>query len=137
MDAKVADEVKKHFSTAEGTISLTGGAKKWICIPCKKTITGSATKLRAHLLTIYKSSLPRCCSCSAGPQFINSGCRSGTCSPTSEGPGPRSGSGQVQVQTTMHLIFYICRPTKRQDMLHSKSESDIQNSMLLCLNHGH
>jgi hypothetical protein len=50
MDAKVADEVKKHFSTAEGTISLTGGAKKWICIPCKKPITGSATKLRAHLL---------------------------------------------------------------------------------------
>ena len=106
MDAKVADEVKKHFSTAEGTISLTGGAKKWICIPCKKTITGSATKLRAHLLTIYKSSLPRCCSCSAGPQFINSGCRSGTCSPTSEGPGARSGSGQVQVQTTMYRTMF-------------------------------
>ena len=50
MDAKVADEVNKHFSTAEGTISFSGGAKKWICIPCKKPITGSATKLRARLL---------------------------------------------------------------------------------------
>ena len=44
------DEVKKHLSVADGTISLTGGAKKWICIPYKKPITGSATKLRAHLL---------------------------------------------------------------------------------------
>ena len=46
----MADEVKKHFRVADGTISVTGGAKKWICIPCKKPITGSATKLRAHLL---------------------------------------------------------------------------------------
>ena len=44
----MADEVKKHFRAADGTISLTGGAKKWIYIPCKKPITGSATKLRAH-----------------------------------------------------------------------------------------
>ena len=50
MDAKVADEVKKHFSTAEGIVSLTRGARKWICIPCKKPITDSATNLRAHLL---------------------------------------------------------------------------------------
>ena len=50
MDAKVANEVKKHFSTAEGTISLTWGAKKWICIPCKKPITALAIKLRARLL---------------------------------------------------------------------------------------
>ena len=50
MDAKVADEVKKHFRPAEGAISTTGGAKKWNCLACKKVITGSATKLKAHLL---------------------------------------------------------------------------------------
>jgi hypothetical protein len=50
MDAKVAAEVKKHFRVADGTISLTGGAEKWICIACNKAITGSATKLRAHCL---------------------------------------------------------------------------------------
>ncbi len=50
MDAKVAGEVKKHFRRAEGAISVTRGAKKWECIACKKIITGSATKLKAHLL---------------------------------------------------------------------------------------
>ena len=50
MDSKVAGEVKKHFRPAEGAISVTGGAKKWECIGCKKIVTGSATKLKAHLL---------------------------------------------------------------------------------------
>ena len=48
MDSKVADAVKKHFRLADGVISLTGGAKKWECLACKKLITGSATKLKAH-----------------------------------------------------------------------------------------
>ena len=50
MDSKVAGEVKKHFRPAEGAISVTGGAKKWECIACKKIVTGSATKLKAHLM---------------------------------------------------------------------------------------
>jgi hypothetical protein len=52
MNAKVANEVKKHFKIADSTISLSGGAKKWVCTGCKKVITGSATKLKAHLLAI-------------------------------------------------------------------------------------
>jgi len=48
MDGKVADEVKKHFSAAEGTISLTGGAMEWISIFCKKAVIGSTMKLRGQ-----------------------------------------------------------------------------------------
>jgi hypothetical protein len=50
MNAKVATEVKKHFRVADGTISLTGAAKKWFLIACNEAITGYATTLRAHLL---------------------------------------------------------------------------------------
>jgi hypothetical protein len=50
MDPKVAIEVKKHFRPGETEISTTGGSKKWHCLACKKVITGSATKLKAHLL---------------------------------------------------------------------------------------
>ena len=56
MDPKVANEVKKHFMHAQGAISMTMGAKslskRWICNACKKVITGSNTKLKAHLLAI-------------------------------------------------------------------------------------
>lgn len=60
MDVKVANEVKKHFKVADGTISLTGGSKKWQCIACEKVITGSATKLRAHLLAITGFNVAAC-----------------------------------------------------------------------------
>lgn len=60
MDSKVADEVKKHFKVADGTISLTGGAKKWKCIACKKQITGSATRLKAHLLGVSGHNVAAC-----------------------------------------------------------------------------
>jgi len=43
MNAKVSDEVKKHYRAADITISQTGGAKKWICVACEKPITSSAT----------------------------------------------------------------------------------------------
>jgi len=46
----VANEVKKHFMHAQGAISMTGGAERWICNACEKVNTGSDTKLKAHLL---------------------------------------------------------------------------------------
>ena len=60
MDNRIAIEVKKYFKVADGTISLTGGAKRWNCLFCKKTITGSATKLRAHLLGVRGANVAAC-----------------------------------------------------------------------------
>ena len=60
MDVKVADAVKKHFKATDIAISQTGGSRKWQCLACEKVITGSATKLRAHLLGISGHNVAPC-----------------------------------------------------------------------------
>lgn len=60
MDNRGAIEVKKHFKLTGGTIRQTGAAKKWNCLFCKKTITGSATKLKAHLLGVRGFNVAAC-----------------------------------------------------------------------------
>ena len=66
MDAKVANEVNKYFKVADSTISVSGGAKKWICTICKKPITGSATKVKAHLLATSGQGVSACPKVSQG-----------------------------------------------------------------------
>lgn len=68
MNAKVSEEVRKHFKLADGTVSLRGGAKKWLCIACNKIITGSATKLRAHILGIGGHNVAACSEASEDAQ---------------------------------------------------------------------
>jgi len=60
MHGKVANEVKKHFRYTDIRISNTGGAKKWQCTFCELQITGSATKLKAHLLGVNGQGIIAC-----------------------------------------------------------------------------
>lgn len=52
MNVNVATAVKKHFTLLPDILPSHGGARKYKCSACDKCITGSATKLRAHLLCI-------------------------------------------------------------------------------------
>jgi len=60
MHVKVANVVKKHFRYTDIRISNTGGAKKWQCTFCELQITGSATKLKAHLLGVTGQGVIAC-----------------------------------------------------------------------------
>ena len=118
MENRVAIEVKKYFKVADSTISLAGGSKKWHCLFCTKTITGSAPKLRANLRGVRGFNVAACDEVSEDTQSAISvphtaaigaaihclyvmewlqgpgpALKSRTCG--TSGPGPRSGSGQV------------------------------------------
>ena len=60
MDQKVSGHLQKYFKLADGTISQTGGAKRWICTLCGKVFIGSATKQRAHLLGLTWKGIAAC-----------------------------------------------------------------------------
>ena len=60
MQTRVANELKKHFRATDIRISNTGGGKKWECRLCDLPITGSATKLRAHLFGIRGEGVTAC-----------------------------------------------------------------------------
>ena len=60
MDIRVAVEAKKYYKVGSVSISQTGGGKKWECLFCKKTIIGTATRLRAHLLGLRGFNVAAC-----------------------------------------------------------------------------
>ena len=91
MNSKVADEVKKHFKVADSTISLTGGAKKWVCTLCQKVITGSATKLKAHLLSTSGQGVAGCLKVSDDAKNAIRGAEEGNPSNKRKEPAPSWG----------------------------------------------